>query len=261
LSRISLDDAVNLMPGVSAGNSGGTRNERLVFVRGFDRFQVPLSIDGIRVYLPADNRLDYGRFLNTDIAKVQVAKGYASVIDGPGAMGGAINLVTSKPTKALDVDVRGMVNFNNDVDYAGYSTSAKIGTKHEKWYAQASYARSFTDHWDLPKGFDVKVPALEDGGGRDFSRTRDWRVNAKIGFTPNATDEYALSYTHQEGAKGAPLHVSDLVTTPRFWDWPSWDITSVYFLSTTARSARRADRSPSTVLTRTAPGAARRSST
>ena len=55
-NRTSLDDAVNLMPGVVAGNSGGTRNERLVFVRGFDRFQVPLSIDGIRVYLPADNR-------------------------------------------------------------------------------------------------------------------------------------------------------------------------------------------------------------
>lgn len=31
-------------------------------MRGFDRFQVPLSIDGIRVYLPSDNRMDYGRF-------------------------------------------------------------------------------------------------------------------------------------------------------------------------------------------------------
>ncbi|MBO9499133.1 TonB-dependent receptor plug domain-containing protein [Sphingobium yanoikuyae] len=237
-NRISLDDAVNLMPGVSAGNSGGTRNERLVFVRGFDRFQVPLSIDGIRVYLPADNRLDYGRFLTTDIAEVQVAKGYASVLDGPGAMGGAINLVTSKPTKALDIDLRGQVNFDNDMDYAGYTTSAKVGTRHDLWYAQASYARSFTDNWDLPNGFTPRVSTLEDGGARDFSRAEDWRVNAKLGFTPNATDEYALSYTHQEGSKGAPLHISDTVTTARFWDWPSWDITSVYFLSTTALGDR-----------------------
>lgn len=237
-NRTSLDDAVNLMPGVSAGNSGGTRNERLVFVRGFDRFQVPLSIDGIRVYLPADNRLDYGRFLTTDIAEVQVAKGYASVLDGPGAMGGAINLVTSKPTKALDIDLRGQVSFDNDMDYAGYTTSAKVGTRHDLWYAQASYARSFTDHWDLPNGFTPRVPTLEDGGARDFSRAEDWRVNAKFGFTPNATDEYALSYTHQEGSKGAPLHISDTVTTARFWDWPSWDITSVYFLSTTALGDR-----------------------
>ncbi len=28
------------------------------------------------------------------------------------------------------------------------------------------------------------------------------------------------------------------MTTPRFWDWPSWDITSVYFLSTTALGDR-----------------------
>ncbi|CAM5602642.1 Iron complex outermembrane receptor protein OS=Sphingobium scionense OX=1404341 GN=GGQ90_001152 PE=3 SV=1 [Sphingobium scionense] len=237
-NRTSLDDAVNLMPGVSAGNSGGTRNERLVFVRGFDRFQVPLSIDGIRVYLPADNRLDYGRFLTTDIAEVQIAKGYASVLDGPGAMGGAINLVTSKPTKALDIDLRGQVSFDNDMDYAGYTTSAKVGTRHDLWYAQASYARSFTDHWDLPNGFTPRVPTLEDGGARDFSKAEDWRVNAKVGFTPNATDEYALSYTHQEGSKGAPLHISDTVTTARFWDWPSWDVTSVYFLSTTALGDR-----------------------
>lgn len=236
--RNALDDAINLMPGVSAGNSGGTRNERLVFVRGFDRFQVPLSIDGIRVYLPADNRLDYGRFLTTDIAEVQVAKGYASVLDGPGAMGGAINLVTAKPTKALDIDLRGTVNFDNDTDYAGYNVSAMVGTRHDAWYAQASYARSFTDHWDLPNDFTPRNVALEDGGARDFSRTRDWRVNAKVGFTPNATDEYALSYTYQEGAKGAPLHISDTVTTPRYWDWPEWNITSVYFLSTTALGDR-----------------------
>ena len=38
---------------------------------GFDRFQVPLSIDGIRVYLPADNRLDFARFLTPDVAQVQ----------------------------------------------------------------------------------------------------------------------------------------------------------------------------------------------
>lgn len=237
-SRTALDDAINLMPGVSAGNSGGTRNERLVFVRGFDRFQVPLSIDGIRVYLPADNRLDYGRFLTTDIAEVQVAKGYASVLDGPGAMGGAINLVTAKPTKALDIDLRGTVNFDNDTDYAGYNVSAMVGTRHDRWYAQASYARSFTDHWDLPNDFTPRNVMLEDGGARDFSRTRDWRVNAKVGFTPNATDEYALSYTYQEGAKGAPLHISDTVTTPRYWDWPEWNITSVYFLSTTALGDR-----------------------
>jgi len=231
-NRNSLDDAANLIPGVAASNSGGSRNERLIFVRGFDRFQVPLSIDGIRVYLPADNRLDYGRFLTPDIAEIQVAKGYASVLDGPGAMGGAINLVTRKPTKAIEVEARGVLDLDRDADYAGYTVFGLLGTRQDKWYAQASFARSFQDHWDLPGDFDPTP--VENGGERDFSRTEDWRLNVKAGFTPNATDEYSISYTRQEGSKNAPLHVTDPLNIQRNWSWPWWNIDSIYFLSTTA---------------------------
>lgn len=237
-NRNTLDEAVNLMPGVSSSNSGGSRNERLIFVRGFDRFQVPLSLDGIRVYLPADNRLDYGRFLTPDIAEVQVAKGYASVLDGPGAMGGAVNLVTRKPTKELEAEVRGTLSLDRGADYAGYNVFALLGTKQDRWYAQASYTRNFQDHWDLAGGYTPTPGSAEDGGARDFSRTRDWRVNAKFGFTPNDTDEYSISYTRQEGAKNAPLHVTDGVATQRNWSWPYWNIESVYFLSTTALGDR-----------------------
>jgi iron complex outermembrane receptor protein len=237
-NRNTLDEAVNLMPGVSSSNSGGSRNERLIFVRGFDRFQVPLSLDGIRVYLPADNRLDYGRFLTPDIAEVQVAKGYASVLDGPGAMGGAINLVTRKPTDELDAEVRGTLNLDRDAGYAGYNVFALLGTRHDKWYAQGSYARNFQDHWDLAGGYAPTPGSAENGGARDFSRTRDWRVNAKFGFTASATDEYSISYTRQEGTKNAPLHVTDAVATQRNWAWPYWNIESIYFLSTTALGER-----------------------
>lgn len=231
-NRNTLDDAATLIPGVVAGNSGGSRNERLLFVRGFDRFQVPLSIDGIRVYLPADNRLDYGRFVTPDLAEIQVAKGYASVLDGPGAMGGAVNLVTRKPTQPLEVEARGTLNLGRNADYNGYTVSGLIGTRHDKWYAMVSYARNFQDHWDLSG--DFTPTANEDGGKRDLSRSRDWRVNAKIGLTPNATDEYSISYLRQEGSKNAPLHVTEPIATQRNWSWPYWNIESVYFLSTTA---------------------------
>ena len=96
-ARDSLDRAVNLVPGVVAETTGGPRNEQNIYVRGFDRWQVPLTIDGIRVFLPADNRLDFARFLTPDIAEVQIAKGYVSVLDGPGGMGGQINLVSRRP--------------------------------------------------------------------------------------------------------------------------------------------------------------------
>jgi iron complex outermembrane receptor protein len=233
-NRNTLDDAANLLPGVNAANTGGSRNERLIYVRGFNRFQVPLSIDGIRVYLPADNRLDFGRFLTSDIAELQVAKGYVSVLDGPDGMGGAINLVTRRPVKELEAEVRGTLNLGRNVEYEGYALSAVLGTRHDKWYAQASYARNFQDHWDLAGGF--KPTPTEDGGERDLSRTSDWRVNAKVGYTPNATDEYAISYTRQEGSKLAPLSTVDPFNSSgqRFWTWPEWNTDSLYFLSSTA---------------------------
>src|SRR5689334_8854216 len=52
-------------------DTNGRRNERDVL---FGRWQVPLSIDCVRVYLPADNRLDFRRFLTGDIAQVQISK-------------------------------------------------------------------------------------------------------------------------------------------------------------------------------------------
>lgn len=234
--RQTLDDAINLLPGVSSSNSGGSRNERLLFVRGFDRFQVPLMIDGIRVYLPADNRLDFGRFLTSDVAEVQVAKGYASVLDGPGAMGGLVNLVTRRPTKALEVEGGGSLNLGRNLGYNGYDVFGLVGTKQEKWFAQASYSRNDRDHWDLSGDF-APTP-YQPAGKRLFSGSEDWRVNAKIGLTPNATDEYVVNYTRQEGSKNAPLETTWPNTLTRFWSWPEWNIESISLATKTSLGDR-----------------------
>ena len=125
--KLGLDQAVNLAPGVSSTlEANGRRNESDIFVRGFGRWQVPLMVDGVRIYLPADNRLDLARFLTTDIAAIQIQKGYASVLDGPGAMGGAINLVTMSPTKPLQVE-GGISAGGRDVE--GWSAYAMVGTR------------------------------------------------------------------------------------------------------------------------------------
>lgn len=231
-NRNTLDEAANLIPGVTSSNTGGSRNERLIFVRGFDRFQVPLLIDGIRVYLPADNRLDYGRFLTPDIAEIQIAKGYASVLDGPGALGGLVNLVTRKPADEFDAEARGTLTLDRDADDAGYNVFGLIGTRQDKFYVQGSYTRNVRRHFDLAGGF-TPTPN-EDGREREFSSTRDWRVNAKAGLTPNATDEYSISYTRQEGSKNAPIETTFPLLSQRFWAWPYWNLDSIYFLSTTA---------------------------
>jgi iron complex outermembrane receptor protein len=228
----SLDRALDILPGVASSNSGGSRNEQLLFVRGFDRFQVPLTIDGIRVYLPADNRLDFARFLTGDLAQIQVAKGYVSVLNGPGALGGTINLVTRKPEKEYEVDARAGLALGNSGSMDTETASLALGTRQDNFYLAASAAWSLTPRTELPLGF--MPTATENGGFRDHSRNSDWTLHVKGGYTPNQTDEYSLSYMMQKGSKQAPFAVSDPVSTQRDWDWPYWDISSLYFLSTTA---------------------------
>jgi iron complex outermembrane receptor protein len=227
----TLADAMQLAPGVVDSNSGGPRNERLIFVRGFNRWQVPLSIDGVRIYLPYDNRLDFGQFANNDIAEIQIAKGYASVLDGPGAIGGAINLVTKRPTKELEVEASSSMSFGRDGSYEGFSSYGAVGTRQKYWYMMVTGTITDKQGWMLPE--DFKPTASQGSGWRDNSQSDNWRVTAKVGVTPNATDEYSVGFTHQDGEKGAPFSVTDPLSSQKDWTWPIWNVTDIYTHSTT----------------------------
>lgn len=237
-NKKSLEQAVNMAPGVTAHTMGGRRNERDIYVRGFDRTRIPLSIDGVRVYLPADNRLDMARFLTSDLAEVQIQKGYVSVLNGPGGMAGAINLVSRKPTEAFEAEARtGLITSGDASDLNQWSTYGYAGTRQKGYYAQISGTIVDQDHFSLSKDFRPVNLVHEDGGARDHSDFRDWRVNAKIGLTPNATDEYSLNYTYQSGEKTAPLHIrGERLQTQRYWTWPYWNISSLSWLSKTQLS-------------------------
>ena len=57
----------------------------------------------------------------------------------------------------------------------------------------------------------------------------------KVGCTPNATNEYAVNFTKQQGDKGAPLNIYNNPPVPpnSYWRWPEWDVQNTSFLSTT----------------------------
>jgi iron complex outermembrane receptor protein len=235
--RTRLDQAVNMVSGVvSTFDANGRRNESDIFVRGFGRQQVPLMVDGVRIYLPADNRLDFGRFLTADIAAIQIQKGYASVLDGPGAMGGAINLVTIEPTEQFSAE-GGLSVGGRGVE--GWMAHAIVGTRQPRYYVQSSFALSDRDSWSLSGNYEPTTNSLQGNGERLSSDTEDWRLNFKFGYTPNSTNEYTFNYTKQEGEKGAPLNVHNNPPVPpnSYWRWPWWDVQNTSLLTTTQLGA------------------------
>lgn len=226
----TVADAVRMVPGISLTRSGA-RNEEMIFLRGFDARQVPVYVDGIPLYVPYDGYVDFSRFTTFDLAQIRVAKADASLLYGANTLGGAVNLVTRKPTKAFEGDAR--LGFG-----AGQMRKAAVnlGGNQGLWYYQigASYLDAQT--FPLPKGFeDFKKETTDSGDYRKNAYRTDKRLSFKVGITPQAGDEYAIGYVHQEGEKGQPVYTgtSTQRSAVRYWRWPYWDKDSLYFLSST----------------------------
>lgn len=222
-NRDNVGDALNLLSGVTVSNM--QKNEKRVYVRGFDSRQVGLFIDGIPVYIPYDGLVDFNRFTTADLAAIQVAKGFSSVAYGPNTLGGAINLISRKPTARFEGDVSLGFGAGNE-----RQASVNVGTNQGLWYLQAG--ASYIDSDNFPLSSKFSPTATEDGGARNNSYRKDDKLSFKIGLTPNATDEYALSYYKQNGEKGQPPSTNP--ASARYWQWPFWDKESLYFISRTA---------------------------
>lgn len=224
-NRDNVGDALNLLSGVTLTNSG-MRNEKMIYVRGFDARQVPLFIDGIPVYVPYDGYLDLNRFTTADLSSIQVSKGFSSVSYGPNTLGGAINLISRKPTQHFEGDA--------SIGFASGSerqAQTNIGTNRGLWYLQAGASYLQSDGYPLSSSFTPT--ATEDGGLRNNSYRMDDKISVKLGLTPNASDEYSLSYYKQNGEKGQPPSTG---AGARYWKWPFWNKKSLYFVSRTALS-------------------------
>lgn len=220
-NRETVGDAVNLLSGVTV--STNSRNEQTVYLRGYDPRQAPLFIDGVPVYVPYDGYVDFGRFVTADLSAIQVAKGFSSVAYGPNTLGGAINLISRKPTKTLEGGVG--AGFGQE---GARRAAVNLGSNQGNWYIQADVAYREADGFRLSD--DFTPTATEDGGRRENSYYKDSKGTLKLGLTPGGGDEYALTYTRQDGEKGQP---PSTVPTARYWKWPYWDKESLYFVSRT----------------------------
>ena len=234
-NRNTVGAAAALVPGMSVSHN--SRNEDIVYVRGFDVRQVPLFIDGVPTYVPYDGYVDFGRFTTFDLAEIRVAKGAASLLYGPNTLGGAINLVTRKPSRSFEGDVR-----------AGFASgserlvAANLGSNQGSWYFQLGASYLDADSYPLSK--DYQGPAIrtsagnptpmvvENGGDRDNAYRTDKKLSLKLGITPNASDEFAFGYVKQEGEKGNPPYAGaapgTLGSNIRYWQWPYWNVESFY---------------------------------
>ncbi|MBS7816188.1 TonB-dependent receptor plug domain-containing protein [Wohlfahrtiimonas chitiniclastica] len=228
LEAKDVGEALQYTPGALYNYAQGGRYESDIIVRGYSLRYMPIYLDGIPVYIPYDGNTDLGRFKTADISSIQVAKGYSSVMYGPNAMGGAINLVTLKPRSELDIS--GTIGGGQG---GQQQFVANVGTLQELWYLQAGIADYKTRYTRLAHNFvGVDAAGQKVDSNKYLYHTKDRRANIKLGFTPNATDEYVLSYSKQKAEK-YPGGSGKNGFVPTTWKWPKWDRETISFVSQT----------------------------
>ncbi len=226
LNTIDVANSISILPSATLVNIGA-RNESTIYLRGFDLRSVPVFVDGIPVYVPYDGYVDLARFTNSDLSKIEISKGYSSILFGANTIGGAINLISSKPTEKLEINLKAGL-----LTGKGYSTSANIASKRGKFYFQAHFSKFNRDFYKISRDFDTTKNEMD--WKRDNSFRNDDKISVKVGFTPNSTDEYSINYVFQHGEKGNPIYLGDDASVKiRYWQWPVWDKQSVYFISKT----------------------------
>lgn len=231
-NKETVGSALAMLPGVHLSKVG-PRNEQMIHVRGFDLRQVPVFVDGVPVYVPYDGYVDLARFNTFDLGRIDVAKGFSSLMHGPNALGGAINLISRKPVPGLEGEIGAGSTFNYNGSQNGQRVFANLGGANHDFYFQAGVSYLDNDSFRLPDSF--KPTAAEDGGDRNNSANTDKKYNLKLAWTPNETDDYALAYVSRQGEKGNPPYAGNVPGIAlRYWQWPFWDKDSVYFISRTA---------------------------
>lgn len=173
----SLGDALTNVSGVQRGNTHGSTTESL-FVHGF--LATTYAVDGVMT----NSQVVRPEALNdlSNIERVEVLKGPASVLYGRGNPGGLINLVTRKPT---------------------YTPQAEIKAQAGSWdfYRLQTYVSGALDPAKTLAG-GVAVASQTDGGYRHtfHASTRNY-IAPTLRWQPTdvTTIDVGLEYVELEG--------------------------------------------------------------
>ena len=96
----SLPDLLKEVPGVHVREVNGKGQYTTVTVRGSTAAQVGVFIDGVLSNLGGDAAVDISTIPVKNVERIEVYRGYIPARFGGTFMGGVINVVTKKPTKA-----------------------------------------------------------------------------------------------------------------------------------------------------------------
>jgi iron complex outermembrane recepter protein len=220
-------EAATYLPGVTADYEAG-RNQTAIMIRGFDKRQVMMYLDGIPIYVPFEGFTDISRSLTDDISHIEVAKGYSSPLLGPNGLGGTVNLVTRQPEKKIEGEALLGTGSGRRIE-----SGAHVGSRLGKVFFRGGMDWLQTDYYPLAGNFTVN--SLQPSYQRVDADNRDARYSGRFGWTPRGQDQYVFTYIKQKSENDVPPYsgANTAHNKVKFWDYSYWNRDSYYFNSNT----------------------------
>jgi iron complex outermembrane receptor protein len=187
--------------------STGAKNEFRLKIRGFEGQRIILLYDGIPIYEPFFNSFDLKTITTEEIENIKVVKGASSVLYGPNAMGGIVNVITRRPVPP---------SFSLTTSYDTQEAFNLASTGSLRW-DKVFFSGFFS--YDKSDGFkwnqDGSHASMENS---DYSRAN---FTGKVYFYPNEKSEILFEagyYTSDYGVPSATEYYR-----PRYWRFKNWD--------------------------------------
>jgi iron complex outermembrane recepter protein len=219
----TVAEALTYVPGIRV--STGRKNAPSIQIHGMSQDKILVLIDGVPYYETKYGSLDLNQIPVDNVAKIEVIKGAPSVLYGPNALIGVVNIITKKGTKkiAAQATVEAGPNYTNR---ESLSHGWQVGMLNY-WL---SYDHQQTDGWRMSDDFNPQLGTiryrpgasvstyLEGGGLRNNSDYNQHSVWAKVGIDPSEGSEYFVNAYFITKEKGDP---PSIYGGSHFWNPPN----------------------------------------
>jgi len=186
--------------------STGSKNEFRLKIRGFSSQKIALLYDGIPVYEPYFNSFDLRTITAEEIESVKIVKGASSVLYGPNALGGVVNIISRRPNSPSF-----SLKTSYDSNKTTYLSSITVfDWKNLYFSGYASYEKSDGFKW-LKEGENILRT------NSDFERKN---ITGKIYFYPNPQSEILFEGSYYSSQYGLPAPTE--YYRPRYWRFKEW---------------------------------------
>ena len=175
---VTVADALTTQLNIIMGNDRVLGSS--ISMQGLGGDKVKVLIDGLPVNGRENGNVDLGQISLNNVARIEIVQGPMSVLYGSDALGGVINIITSKPTK----DLEGSAGFNYE-DVGRYNADVSGAYRFDKRHSiQGGAGRNYAE------GFGY-VDTTQPQRALIFKPKEQWLCNLAYRYT--APSGFALT--------------------------------------------------------------------